>query len=252
MKVKTFWADSRGNVIVVLVFLWLASLVFQFRAVFVTGVVVAVAASIVLDALFLWLRTRTVVVSLSSIVTGLLIGLIIDPLSGLLSTAVACLLASISKNFIGKWSHKHMFNPAAFGIVVSSFIFSRPVAWWGASGGMAPVGIIAAGMFPVLWKLRRQWLPITFLGVYFAMNLLHGTVESALRLTIDGTVFLFAFVMLPEPITVPLGGAWRWGCGVLVGLLVLTQSILRIAVVDPLLLALLVANLYSFLYKRWL
>lgn len=252
MDAKTFWADSRGNVIAVLIFLWLGILVFQFRAVFVIGVVFAVGASVAFDSLFLWLQTKTRAVSLSSIVTGLLIGLISDPLSGLLPITVACLLASISKNFIGKGPQKHIFNPAAFGIVVSSFIFSRPAAWWGAAWGMVPVGIIAVGMFGALWKLRRQRLPIAFLAVYFVSNLLYGSAQSAIRLTIDGTVFLFAFVMLPEPKTAPMQGKWQWGWGVLVGSLVFAQNMLRIAVGDPLLLALLVANLYSFLYKRLL
>lgn len=250
MDAKTFWADSRGKVIAVLVFLWLGVLVFQFRAVFVIGVVFAVVASVTFDSLIIWLRTKARVVSLSTIATGLLIGLIIDPFNGILPITVACLLASISKNFIGKGAHNHIFNPAAFGIVVSSFIFGSPVAWWGTAWGMVPVGIITLGMFPVLWKLRRQRLPIAFFAVYFVSNLLYGTVQSAIRLTIDGTVFLFAFVMLPEPKTAPSQGKWRWGWGVLVGLLVLTQNLFGIAAVDPLLVALLTANLYLYVVTR--
>ena len=91
---------------------------------------------------------------------------------------------------------------------------------------------------------------MTFLLVFFAINLLYGSRESAMRLTMDGTVFLFAFVMLPEPRTAPTQGVWAWGWGVLVGLLVFVQSLLGIGVGDPLLLALLVANLYGFVFVR--
>ncbi len=248
MNAKTFWADSRGKVIVLLVFLWLAALLHQFRAVFVSGVVFAVAASVGLDVLFVWLRKKTTVVSLSSVVTGLLIGLIFDPFTGIVGILTACAIASLGKAYLGAGEHQHIFNPAALGIAASSLLFSRSVAWWGASWGMVPVGIIAVGMLPVLWKLRRHRMPITFLLVYFAINLAHGTVASAIRLTIDGTVFLFAFVMLPEPKTAPFQGAWAWGA--LVGLLVLVQNLLGYRVGDPLLLALLVANLYGFLFVR--
>lgn len=247
---KTFWADSRGKVIAVLVFLWLTALVHQFRVVFVTGVAIAVVASVALDSLIIWLRTKTAGVSLSSIVTGLLIGLVFDPFAGIVGTLTACMIASLSKAYLGRGDNPHIFNPAALGIVVSSLLFRRPVVWWGAAWGMVPVGIIAVGMFGVLWKLRRSPLPITFLAVYFVSNLFYGTVESAIRLTIDGTVFLFAFVMLPEPKTAPIKGAWAWGWGVLVGFLLLTQSLFGIGSFDPLLLALLIANLYGFLFIR--
>lgn len=249
MDIKMFWADSRGKVIAVLVFLWLASLVFQFRGALVAAVVIAVTASVGLDVLIVRLRGKTAGVSLSSIVTGLLIGLVFDPFAGIAGMLMACMIASLSKAYLGRGEHQHIFNPAALGIVVSSFLFRRPVAWWGAAWGMVPVGIITVVMLAVLWKLRRHLMPITFLVVYFAINLTHGTVASAIRLTIDGTVFLFAFVMLPEPKTAPMQGTWRWGWGVLVGVLVFAQNFFGIATVDPLLVALLVANLYTFLYK---
>ncbi len=244
------WADSRGKVIVVLVVLWLATLVHEFRVVFVTGVVIAVVASVALDSLIIRLRKKTTVVSLSSVVTGLLIGLVFDPYAGIGGILTACAIASLSKAYLGRGEHQHIFNPAALGIGASSLLFGRTVAWWGASWGMVPVGIIAAGMLGALWKLRRSPLSIMFLFVYFAINLTQGTVASVLRLTIDGTVFLFAFVMLPEPKTAPIRGVWVWGWGVLVGLFVFIQSFLGIGAGDPLLLALLAANLCGFLFIR--
>ncbi len=223
MDLKPYWADSRGKVIVVLLVLWIVSLANHFQINLVLNVLLAVFASSILNP------------SLSSIVTGLLIGLIFDPMAGVLPVLVACILARIGK-------HKHIFNPAAFGIMFSSLIFNRPVAWWGAAWGMLPVAIIAVGMLPILWRLRRQWMPLTFFIIYMA--------ATSLRLTIDGTVFLFAFVMLPEPKTSPVQGKWSLGWGILVGFLVLAQSFFGITLADPLLLALLVANTIGFIVKR--
>lgn len=250
MDVKMFWADSRGKVIAVLVFLWLGVLVFQFRAVFVIGVLFAVVASVTFDSLIIWFRTKARVVSLSSIVTGLLIGLVLDPFAGFVGTLTACMIASLSKAYLGRGDHQHIFNPAALSIVVSSLLFRRPVAWWAASWGGVPVIIVSVGMLPILWKLRRLVSPMMFLAVFFLTNLFYGSAQSALRLTMDGTVFLFAFVMLPEPRTAPTQGKWRWGWGPLVGLLVVAQNLLSVAAPDPLLVALLVANILAFSSKK--
>ncbi len=120
-------------------------------------------------------------------------------------------------------------------------ISNRSVAWWGASWGMIPVVIIAIGTLPLLWKLRRFWMPLTFLAVYFI---------SIQRIMFDGTVFLFTFIMLTEPKTSPMQGKWQWGWGILVGILVLVQNLLGLAIADPMLLALLVANLFGYIFIR--
>ncbi|MBI3577010.1 RnfABCDGE type electron transport complex subunit D [Candidatus Gottesmanbacteria bacterium] len=243
MDLKTFWADSRGKVIAVLCALWVASLINHFQWQFVLSVILAVVSIIIFDSFLLWLKIKNFSISLSSIVTGLLIGLVFDPMAGFIPLVVASLFASVSKNFIGKGPHKHIFNPAAFGILISSMIFGWPVAWWGASWGMIPVVIIAVGMLPILWKLRRQWIPVTFLIIYYFLS-------RSISLTIDGTVFLFGFVMLPEVKTSPIPGSWWWGWGILVGALIFVQNLLGLAVGDPLLLALLAANLAGYFLVR--
>ncbi len=254
MNFKSLWADSRGKVIVLLVALWAAALVFQFRIVFVSSVVLAVAASVAVDSFLVWVQKKKRMLLLSSVVTGLLIGLVFDPLAGVIPILIACIIASISKAFLGNGQHKHVFNPAAFGIVLASLFFNRPVAWWGGSWGWMPTVIIAVGMIPILIKLRRLWIPLAFLVIYY-MSILWSQAlwplrpdlfVSALRLTFDGTVFLFAFIMLPEPKTAPITGKWRYIWGIFMGLLVLVQNLFGIAVTDPLLLALLVANVFAF------
>lgn len=77
---------------------------------------------------------------------------------------------------------------------------------------------------------------------------MHGTIANALRLTFDGTVFFFAFIMLPEPKTSPIKGLWQYSWGVFVGGIVLFQNLFGITIGDPLLLALLGANLVRFLF----
>lgn len=244
---KAWWSDSRGKVIGVLLVLWIAALVHEYQLSSVLSVLLAVGTMITSDLIIAYWLSKKFTFSLSSVVTGLLIGLIADPSGPVASIFIASLASSLSKQFIRIKDLKHVFNPAAFGITVSSLLFNRPVAWWGASWGLVPVSLIALGMLPIIWKLRRLTMPITFLVVYFLINLFQSNIESALRLTLDGTVFLLAFVMLPEPVTAPLRGFWKYGWGILVGSLVAAENILHVSVGDPLLLALLGANVIGYL-----
>lgn len=244
---NTLWVDSREKVSAVLLVLWAAALLHQFRAASLWHGALSVLLALLFDMVFVWARSKRWTLSPSSLVTGLLIGMLLDPNSGLVAIAVACFLASGSKAFISRGAHRHAFNPAAFGVLSASWIFHQPVAWWGSSWGMVPVVIVSAGMLPVLRRLRRLASPTAFVAVYFLSHVLTASVQTAVRLTVDGTVFLFALVMLPEPRTSPAAGPWRWGWGVAVGALVAAQNFFKLDTPDPLLLALLAANLLAFI-----
>ena len=239
---RIFWADSRGKVALVLVSLWLVAVFSQFRPFALLFPLLAIACSFVVDACLSRLRYGVWFFSLSSFITGLLIGLIVDPTSiTVLLTAVV--LASVSKYVLGLGKQKHVFNPAAVGIVLSSVLLNRPVAWWAATWGMLPLVIISLGMLMPLRQLRRLWMPVSFLLVY-------GFWLRTLPLLFDTTVFLFAWIMLTEPITAPNRGFWRYGWGVFVAILVIGQQVFSVSWSDPLLTALLVANGFGFFLTR--
>lgn len=235
-----WWRDNKGKVIVTLVVLWIGALIVQFRVDHLFTPLIAIGASMGFDALFAFIRKRRWIWTLSSIVTGLLIGLISV---NIVVALAACFIASLGKHFVGGGDHRHIFNPAALGILSSSVIFGQPVAWWGASWGIVPVAIIAVGMTPTLLKLRRLWMTGLFLLVYLAAT-------RSFQLTIDGTVFLFAFVMLPEPTTSVGGGVWTYAWGLLVGGLVAVQIIFPVINVDPLLSGLLAADAVGYTFLR--
>ena len=249
MTIRIFWADSRGKVALVLVSLWLVAVFYQFRPFALLFPLLAIACSFVVDACLSRLRYGVWFFSLSSFITGLLIGLIVDPTSiTVLLTAVV--LASVSKYVLGLGKQKHVFNPAALGIVLSSALLNRPVAWWAATWSDVPLLIMLFGMLLPLLQLRRLWMPISFLFVYgIGLALVSGG-ESALKLTFDPTVFLFAWIMLTEPITAPNRGFWRYGWGVFVAILVIGQQVFSVSWSDPLLTALLVANGFGFFLTR--
>lgn len=241
------WADSRGKVILILLVLWFAALMSRFRWIEVIYPAVSIGTVVLVDALITRVRTGILVFSLSSVLTGLLIGLILDPNGGIWLILLAAILAVVDKQFLRTNIHRHIFNPAAFGIVVAAQLLGGNVAWWAVSWGIWPVGIIGLGMIWVLWRIRRLFLPLTFFLIYVLINLPRVGAVDSLRLVFDGTVFLFAFIMLPEPMTSLARGIWQYTWGVLVGVLLFFCIRLPISFVDPLLTALLGANVVGFL-----
>src|SRR5689334_8779486 len=129
-RFRVWWADSRGKVIATLIALWIAALIHQFQWRFVWIPVVAVLVTILVDLLMSWMRKRQWVFTMSSVVTGLLIGLIFDPTAGIVPLIVACSISAMGKQLIGFGDHRHVGNPATMGIFASSLLFDRSVAWW--------------------------------------------------------------------------------------------------------------------------
>ena len=145
----------------------------------------AVFSMTVFDLGITWVRDHKIYFPSASLVSGFLIGLIIDPSEPMWVIAVACLLASFSKQFINVGHRQHIFNPAAFGIVVVSLIFRTPVAWWGVAVSGWSLIILTLLMIRILWRLGRLSIPITFLVVYFIYLTIQLGPAEALRTLID-------------------------------------------------------------------
>lgn len=189
----------------------------------------------------------------ASFVTGFLIGLIIDPSQPWWIFAVAVLAAFLSKQFINVGIRQHIFNPAAFGIMTATLAFSVPVTWWAVAWGKLPLLILIPAMIRILWKMKRLWLPASFLLVYLIYYLTLFDPKTAVWLLVDGTLLLFALVMLPEPITSPATKYFKFLFGALVAVFAIVLSYFRF-LPEVFLPALLISNLIGFvtlrLYKK--
>lgn len=168
------------------------------------------------------------------------------------------LLAVLSKQFIHLGKARHVFNPAAFAMVVLGAAMPS-VSWWAVTWGMpALVVVSAAGIF-ILWRQERWHTVLAFFASsatsLLAISLFHGAtplslVKAVPNLYINGTMVFFASVMLIEPMTSSFGGRRRQVIyGVLAGLFttgaVILASRLSALRLDPLLTGLLLANLMA-------
>ena len=163
----------------------------------------------------------------SPIITALILSLIAGPFSlpeEWLPLVVMAGAAMASKYLLVR-SKSHVFNPAAFGVVVSALVLQYPASWWVGSKFMLPF-VLVGGLLMVR-RIRRFPLVLSFLGLYLgflSLEPLLAAGSSLLQvatlvqnLLFSSPLLFFAFVMLVEPLTAPQTPLARTQFGVLVG-----------------------------------
>lgn len=248
MKVLNFLAaNTRVRIALVLAAIWLITVVFNFSIQAFFMPIFSVLLVTFFDLLITYLRKKVWYFPASSFVTGFLIGLIISPNETPLAFILAAALSVFSKQFIRTGEHKHIFNPAAFGILSTSFILHPPISWWGVSWSPWIILVILSVSYTLL-TLKRLLLPTTFLFAYSLYFFIAASQDFVLPQVIGGTIFLFAAVMLPEPITSPANGRLKYLFGpLLVALAIILGT--KEGLPDVLLPALLLGNVVYYLTK---
>lgn len=187
----------------------------------------------------------------SSHITALILALIITPLANthnLLFLTAAGGLAMASK-YILAIRKKHIFNPAAIAVVLTSFGAHQAASWWVGTKPMVPFLLI--GGFLVVRKIQRPDMVVSFFAsALFFVGLLaflnHGDVSTSLQKTVLSSSLLFlGFIMLTEPLTSPPTRDKRIFYGIITGLLFLPQLHVGGIYSTPE-LALVIGNLYAY------
>ena len=221
-------------------------------------VLVSVVSCALFDLLFLTIRKKPLFFPSAALVTGLIIGLVGNPNLVFFQTVIICFFAIVSKNFI-RPTGRHIFNPAAFGLIIGSFLFGNSVSWWGVSWQQLKMYdvkfimyylILLLPGFISLIRMRRFRITLVFLVVYYILQIILNTKYLLLTTIFDPTVLFFSFVMLPEPMTSPNNHTRQLLFGLSVGVVSLIVSLGIINWrFDPLLLSLLIGNLIFFRLK---
>ncbi len=165
----------------------------------------------------------------STFITALILALIINPDppgSSIVTLAVAAVAATGSKYLLA-FRRRHIFNPAAIAVVITSYALGLPATWWVSAPVLLPFVVIGGVL--VVRKIRHLDLVGTFFLTYFVALLAFAIVErvdlaTQVRQTLLLTPLLFlAFVMLTEPLTMPPTRRLRKVYGALVGFLIVPQ-----------------------------
>ncbi len=163
-------------------------------------------------------------------ITALILALIVSPVKTgqLLSPAGLPFLVwvavwAMASKFVFAIRKKHLFNPAAFAVALTSLTISQSATWWVGTAVMAPFAFL--GAFLIIRKTVRTDLALSFFAAAFASvisaALMRGlnpalTIEKVL---LQSPILFFAGVMLTEPLTMPPTKELRVAYGVLIGVL---------------------------------
>jgi len=185
-------------------------------------------------------------------ISALILALIISPISSYQNIWLplwAGILAMASK-YIFAINKKHVFNPVALAVVLTSFGFNGSASWWIGTYAMMP--FVLMGGLLVVRKIRREDLVFSFFIMVFVtitiIILFSGgnIINTIWNLLFNSSLLFLAFVMLTEPLTTPPTKNLQMIYGVLVGFLFIPQLHLSGIYSTPE-LALCIGNIFSYI-----
>lgn len=160
----------------------------------------------------------------SSLITCLILILLLPPVTTGHRAVMAGIVTAvaISSKYLIAVRHRHIFNPAAFGLLVAGLLHLLPVTWWVANPTMFPF-ILVFGLL-VTRKVRRFQMVGVFTLTALAMMIVVGHGDQATSQIIRDAFLswplIFAgTVMLTEPSTMPPTQDYRLMYGALVGII---------------------------------
>lgn len=174
-------------------------------------------------------------------ITALILALIIGPLPLLPNIWFLTFagVAAMASKYLLVWKQRHIFNPAAFGVLATALILGQGASWWVGNKYLFPL-VILGGLL-LAQKIRRFHLIMSFLATYLGLSILLGVPVA--NLLLHSPILFFAFVMLAEPLTAPQSQKLRLGYGVFIALLLIVFQKFFPAIPYSLELSLLAGNL---------
>lgn len=237
-------------------------------------IITSLVATVLFDVFFTYIKSRQLFIPYAAIVTGLIIGLIIDPNATIFQVLVITSIAMATKNFLRLFD-RHIFNPAASGLVLGGIILNLPVAWWGVSlqnidqlnivKTVAFLTIVLSAYVSIL-RFKRYKAILSFLIFYTVIIVIPQLPNSTFSLNsltqtiLNPSILFFSLIMLPEPMTSPVNFKNQIFYGASVAILTyllsifffsntLTADFFNILLIDPILIPLLIANLAFFKFR---
>ncbi|MBI2172611.1 MAG: RnfABCDGE type electron transport complex subunit D [Candidatus Aenigmarchaeota archaeon] len=197
-------------------------------------IIIAPAVAVVLDAVIYKIRQKRLEFPWLGLITGLIIAALMAP--NILLAAVIPAAAIILKHVI-KFRGRNVFNPAALGLLIATFLGAF-ASWWAVSFLVIPFGLIA------VYKTRRYYNAAAFLVLYYILSAARGS-----AFLLDYAALFFALIMVIEPVTTPSAKKGQIAFGAAVA--VLSTALAVYTRIDFFLLSLLLMNLFSYRLNRF-
>ncbi len=188
---------------------------------FLLAALLAVVSAMAIETLISYLKTKTLQITESSIITGLIIGYVVSSDEAWWKIVFAAALAILSKYMI-RFRGRHIFNPAAFGVFMSTILLGLSTQWKGTYLWyvLIPFGIYFSH------RIKKLEIVIGYAAISFVLFAAQAFFQKVPLWNIFGYFsYFYIFVMVIEPKTTPLGsfGKYIFGAGVAAFIFILTE-----------------------------
>lgn len=221
---------------------------------------IAIVISVAYIGVFAWItnlvftKVFAVPANVESIyISVLILAFIITPIRSFHDTNFYTLAAwagilSMASKYILAIRRKHLFNPAAIAVVITSYVLGLSASWWVGTSWMS-IPVLLGGLLLTRKIIRTNLITSFFLTSLIVILLTRGgtsLVTSFERFIFTSSTLFFAFVMLTEPLTTPPTKMLRIIYGAIVGFLAVPTVHLGSYYFTPE-VALIIGNLFAYI-----
>lgn len=209
--IQRFFRSPKGLLTIVFAILLAVAVPGEGLRLVAPGLLGAIGAAAVLDLVILRVRNGAWEYPSGAILTGVIVAMVLSPYEPWHIAAITSALAVASK-YVFRTGSANIFNPAAFALVATFYVFDTGQSWWGALPEIALpwlVLLFGVGIF-ITDRVNKMPLVLMFLGVYYLLFTVTAFVADPGRVA---EVFLapdlhaalyFAFFILTDPPTSPV------------------------------------------------
>jgi Na+-translocating ferredoxin:NAD+ oxidoreductase RnfD subunit len=253
---KKFIQTPKGIVLSILLILAVIGLSYSGGSGGIKNTLLAVVTGLFVDFVVTYITGRPLKISDSAIITGVIIGVVLSPVTPWYYVLFTTVIALLSKHLL-KEKRKPWFNPAAFGLLVSATLFTTGESWWGGLSMLpawATVFMLIGG-YLIVDRINKFPLILSFLSIYMFFFLIMGLLGvsgagDALRMPYINSALFLGFFMLTDPPTSPAKYRDQVLFGVITGL-ASGFSFFFISKLSFLLIGLLIANLWKVVQSKY-
>jgi len=222
-RILQFFKTPKGQLAIVLAILVAIAAPHYGIGAVAPGLLSAVAAASLVDALILRIRKKVWEFPSGALLTAMIIAMVLRVEEPWYITAAISLIAVVSK-YILRTRSANVFNPAALGVVATFYLFHTGQNWWGALPDVTLIAqpvLIIAGIY-ITDRVNKMPLVLAFLGTYFLLFTITAFagnprwVSEIYRSPDIQAVLFFAFIILTDPPTSPPRYSDQLICGVIV------------------------------------
>jgi Na+-translocating ferredoxin:NAD+ oxidoreductase RnfD subunit len=190
--------------------------------IFLFTTLIAVVSALAIEAIVLYLKTKAFRITESAIITGLIIGFVLSSDEVWWKFVFASALAIFSKQLI-RFQKRHIFNPAAFGIFLSTILLGASTQWKGTYLWyiVVPLGIYFA------YKTKKMEVIMGYAIIFLMLFGVQAFLKNFSLFSIFGYLnYFYIFVMIIEPKTTPAktAGKYIFGAGTAALIFILTEA----------------------------